>query len=68
MEGTEVTVTERDLSEVLRVKVNEVTNLQIQLAALTRTMGEKVALIAELEAKNNKNGSTGSDYETGSSK
>ena len=77
MEGTEVTVTERDLSEVLRVKVNEATNLQVQLAALTRTVTEKAAQVAKLEADNKektetivllRNGASESNYETGSSK
>ena len=71
-------VTERDLSEVLRVKVNEATNLQVQLAALSRTVTEKAAQVAKLEADNKektetivllRNGASaaGSDYETGSS-
>ena len=79
MEGTEITVTEKDLSEVLRVKVNEVTNLQVQLAALSRTVTEQNAQVIKLEAENKektetivllRNGTSAAetDYETGSSK
>jgi hypothetical protein len=51
MANTDVQITEADLSEVLRIKVNEVTNAQVQLAALTRAVTERNAKIAELEAK-----------------
>jgi cell division protein FtsB len=79
MEGTEITVTEKDLSEVLRVKVNEVTNLQVQLAALSRTVTEQNTQVLKLEAENKektetivllRNGTSEAeaDYETGSSK
>ena len=79
MEGTEISVTEKDLSEVLRVKVNEVTNLQVQLAALSRTVTEQNAQVIKLEAENKektetivllRNGTSTAenDYETGSSK
>lgn len=40
MATTEVTITDQDLAEVLKSKVNEVTNLQVQIAALTRTLNE----------------------------
>ncbi len=48
MAGTDVQITEQDLSEVLRAKINEVTNLQVQQAALVRTISELEAKIAEL--------------------
>jgi cell division protein FtsB len=47
MATTEVTITDQDLAEVLKSKVNEVTNLQVQVAALTRTLNE---LSADKEA------------------
>ena len=51
MANTNVTVNEQDLSEVLRGKVNETVNLQVQVAALTRTVTEKANQIEELESK-----------------
>ena len=47
MATTEVTITDQELAEVLKSKVNEVTNLQVQVAALTRTLNE---LSADKEA------------------
>ena len=47
MATTEVTITDQDLAEVLKSKVNEVTNLQVQIVALTRTLNE---LSADKEA------------------
>jgi len=51
MAGTEIQVTEGDLSEVLRLKVNEVTNLQVQLVAMTRAVTERNQRIDDLEAR-----------------
>jgi len=45
----EIQVTEGDIAEVLRAKVNEITGLQVQAAALARTVNEKQAKIGELE-------------------
>jgi prefoldin subunit 5 len=45
----EIQVTEGDIAEVLRAKVNEITGLQVQAAALARTVNEKQARIDELE-------------------
>ena len=45
----EIQVTEGDIAEVLRAKVNEITGLQVQAAALARTVNEKQAKIDELE-------------------
>ena len=45
----EIQVTEGDITEVLRAKVNEITGLQVQVAALARTVNEKQAKIGELE-------------------
>ena len=47
----EITVTEEDLSAVLRAKVNEVTSLQIANASLQRTIAQRDTYIAELEGK-----------------
>ena len=51
MADTEIQVTEGDLSEVLRLKVNEVTNLQVQLVAMTRAVTERNERIDDLEAR-----------------
>ena len=40
--------TEEDLATLLRSKVNQVTNLELQLATLTRALSERNAEIAEL--------------------
>jgi hypothetical protein len=45
----EIQVTEDDIAEVLRAKVNDITRLQVQAAALVRTVNEKQAKIDELE-------------------
>jgi hypothetical protein len=42
-------VTEEDLAALLRSKVNQVTNLELQLATLTRTLSERNAEIEELK-------------------
>jgi hypothetical protein len=51
MAGTEIQVTDGDLAEVLRLKVNEATNLQVQLAAMTRTVNDRSQRIEELESR-----------------
>ena len=43
----ELNVTEQDLAEVLKARVNEVTNLQVQVAALSRTVNELSAKLDE---------------------
>tara|TARA_R100000306_G_scaffold16425_1_gene20660 strand:+ start:198 stop:413 length:216 start_codon:yes stop_codon:yes gene_type:complete len=59
---TDITITEEDLSTVLRTKVNEVTNLQVMVASLQRTISEKDTYIAELEDKaSSVNGKEASD-------
>ena len=47
MAATEVNIIDQDLAEVLKSRVNEITNLQVQNAALTRTINE---LSADKEA------------------
>ena len=41
-------ITEEDLATLLRSKVNQVTNLELQMATLTRALSERNAEIAEL--------------------
>jgi len=51
MTDTEVRVTEADLSMVITQKVNLCTSLEVRLAALSRTLEEREARVAELEQK-----------------
>jgi len=44
-------VTEDDLATLLRSKVNQITNLELQMATLTRTLSERNAEIAELKGE-----------------
>jgi hypothetical protein len=48
---TEISITESDIRTALQQKVNQVTNLELQLATLSRVLGEKDSKIAELETK-----------------
>ena len=48
---TEISITENDIRAALQQKVNQVTNLELQLATLSRVLGEKDSKIAELETK-----------------
>tara|TARA_R100000306_G_C4349625_1_gene129427 strand:- start:390 stop:581 length:192 start_codon:yes stop_codon:yes gene_type:complete len=50
MANKEIQVTEGDLSMVLRAKVNTITNLELQIATLSRVLSEQEIRIAELEA------------------
>ena len=47
----EMQINEQDLAAVLQKKINETVNLQLQVEALSRTLSEKVARIAELEGQ-----------------
>ena len=47
----DVKVSEQDLAEVLRARVNEVTGLQVKVAALSRTIAEQEAEIAKLKGE-----------------
>ena len=47
-EGAEIRITEDDLAAVVSRKTNEVTSLQLQVAALSRAIGERDGRIAEL--------------------
>ena len=46
---TEISVTDEDIRVTLQQKVNQVTNLELQLNTLGRVLGEKDSKIAELE-------------------
>ena len=51
--ATEIQITEQDIRMALQQKVNQVTNLELHLATLTRVISERDAKIAELEEKSN---------------
>jgi hypothetical protein len=46
---TEISITENDIRMALQQKVNQVTNLELQLATLSRVLGERDSRIEELE-------------------
>ena len=46
---TEISITESDIRTALQQKVNQVTNLELQLATLSRVLGERDSRIDELE-------------------
>jgi len=53
---TEIQITEQDIRMALQQKVNQVTNLELHLATLSRVISERDAKIAELEEKSNAKG------------
>ena len=48
-QSTEISITENDIRMALQQKVNQVTNLELQLATLSRVLGERDSRIEELE-------------------
>ena len=56
--ATQIEITEEDIRTALQQKVNQVTNLELQLATLSRVISERDTRIAELEGeqKNAKGG------------
>ena len=46
---TEISITEQDIRAALQQKVNQVTNLELQIATLSRVLGERDSRIEELE-------------------
>ena len=46
---TEISITESDIRAALQQKVNQVTNLELQIATLSRVLGERDSRIGELE-------------------
>mgnify|MGYP005818207483 CR=1 FL=1 len=53
MAEEKIQVTEADLSAILTQKVNQITNLEIHVATLSRVLRERGDLIVELQAHNN---------------
>ena len=47
----DIEISEQDVAEVLRTRVNEVTSLQVRVAALSRTIAEQEAEIAKLKGE-----------------
>jgi len=54
--GTQIEITDEDIRAVLQQKVNQVTNLELQLATLSRVISERDTKIAELEEEQKKGG------------
>lgn len=52
----DIQVTEDDLSALLRTKVNQITNLELQLACISRVLSERDTRIEELATKLNGKG------------
>ena len=48
---TEISITEEDIRAALQQKVNQVTNLELQLATLSRVLAERDNTIEELNTK-----------------
>ena len=48
-QSTEISITEEDIRAALQQKVNQVTNLELQLATLSRVLGERDSRIEDLE-------------------
>ena len=48
-QSTEISITEEDIRAALQQKVNQVTNLELQIATLSRVLGERDSRIDELE-------------------
>ena len=48
-QSTEISITENDIRAALQQKVNQVTNLELQIATLSRVLGERDSRIDELE-------------------
>ena len=53
---TEIQITEEDIRMPYQQKVNQVTNLELHVATLTRVISERDAKIAELEEKRDAKG------------
>jgi hypothetical protein len=59
----QIQVTEEDIRMAYQQKVNQVTNLELQLATLTRIIAERGARITELEEANDANSGSGEEKE-----
>jgi Arc/MetJ family transcription regulator len=67
-EGAEIRITEDDLAAVVSRKTNEVTSLQLQVAALSRAIGERDGRIAELQQQASRNGKGEASHAEGGKK
>ena len=65
----DVQISEQDVAEVLRSRVNEVTSLQVKVAALSRTIAGQEAEIAKLKGEEASDAKSGKEevpvYEEG---
>tara|TARA_R100001086_G_C11785373_1_gene244748 strand:+ start:667 stop:867 length:201 start_codon:yes stop_codon:yes gene_type:complete len=65
----DIEISEQDLAEVLRTRVNEVTSLQVKVAALFRTIADQEAEIAKLKGEEASDAKSGKEevpvYEEG---
>ena len=52
----EIKISEQDLATLLRLKVNTITNLELQVTTLSRIVSEKDGKIEELEGKSDDTG------------
>ena len=52
----EIKISEQDLATLLRIKVNVITNLELQVTTLSRIVSEKDGKIEELEGKSDDTG------------
>ena len=65
----DIEISEQDVAEVLRTRVNEVTSLQVKVAALSRTIAGQEAEIAKLKGEEASDAKSGKEevpvYEEG---
>ena len=57
----DIEISEQDVAEVLRTRVNEVTSLQVRVAALSRTIAEQEAEIAKLKGEEASDANSGKE-------
>ena len=61
--STQIQITEEDVRTAYQQKVNQVTNLELQLATLTRVITERDTRITELEEANDADSGSGEEKE-----
>jgi hypothetical protein len=61
--NTQIQITEEDIRMAYQQKVNQVTNLELQLATLTRVITERDTRITELEEANDADSGSGEEKE-----
>ena len=59
----QIQITEGDIRVAYQQKVNQVTNLELQLATLTRVIAERNTRITELEEANDADSGSGEEKE-----